>query len=725
MDQRAALRWALHLAHLGFQVFPLSAGAKTIEKGFMWSSEMTTDAEKIRQWFDTRPGMNYGVCAGADHVVVDLDQPTTLKPDKKDGIAVFNSVQAAEDIDDWATGNTFCVESPSGGRHMYFNVREAVANAHRFPPGIDIRGFHGYVVGPGSVLVEGQCKDTDTPGSYEVVDDLPVLDAPPWIMSRLKKNVGESPDRVKRKILVDLDTLESLSQAKKFLEQRKPAVEGEGGDHHTLMTAMRVIDFGVSEETCLELMQPWNDKCDPPWEVTGAKGTLEEKIKNAWKYREDDVGLKAGGGFGDDDSDDIEAIDSDAEDISDMEDEQDEGIRSHIFRGGQILNRKKRREMIIPEWLPAHGLVAALAKRGGGKTVILLDIALRLACNMDWHGMPTKSGLTVVYICDEDDVVAEEQIRAWGIKHGVDEIPDTFIFLDIITDLMSSDDTQMWAEILREEVGADNRAVVFLDTWQRASSRGGQSDDGDMQTAVHHAEALARSLKGPIVAAFHPPKSDESIVMGSSIIENSTTAIWTISDHPSGGIKLEVTRMKGKGEDNYKLFKFQEVGIGEMDEFDRELSGIVPVSIGGVEHDRSGEIESMETARVAFAKVLRELEKCRKDDNPDSNRPYSVSDVSKRISGFKADKKKGRASASVRGLISQAQGGDLWAKEMVTTLRSTGNVNFSSWQRVNDRILGLFSKDPRGHDFGDGFVLKLVQDGKARRVKIEKGGICS
>jgi len=508
------------------------------------------------------------------------------------------------------------------------------------------------------------------------------------------------------------------SRAREFIQHRDPAIEGLGGDHHTLVTAMCLIDFGLSEDKVLELLtepfhkldeseeRSWNDRCVPPWDIHGRKGTLEEKVKNAWRYRERDVGTKGGGATFDED------WLREATDIATMNAEEGHAgrfarIRDHLFRGGAMFGRGKRREFIIPEWLPAHGMVANLARRGGGKTVVMLDMALRIATDMDWHGQEIKSGFHVIYLCGEDDEGAEEQVRAWCQMHGIEHPPQRFMFLDIITDLMSADDTREYAEALKAEIGQDGRAVVFLDTWQRASSRGGQNKDEDMQLAVFHAEALARSLNGPAVVAFHPPKHNEEFVMGSSVIENATTAIWRMSDHAAGK-KLEVTRIKGKGMGNYQMFKFEEVGLGEEDEFGRERTGVVPVRLGGVEGEPGEADEGEYLARRAFAIVLRELEVRRKDDDPNSTKHHATTKAAKVIA---------------EDLPELEAGGDEWAENLLNTLRDAGTVNIKSWKRINERIIELFGDDPRGYDFGDGFALRMYRDGNSRRIRIEKSGL--
>lgn len=664
---------------------------------------MSADTDVIRDWFDTRAEMNYGVCPGPDHVIIDLDVKESVS-----GVDALLNIQAEQDVLDWIVDETFTVQTPSGGRHVYLTTEFPVSNSHGFPSGIDVRGAHGYVVGPGCVVNEK---------TYGVVVDAPALPAPEWVRTRLRRRADVEHSH--RDPLFELDSPEAFARAREFLMRRDPAIKGLGGDRHTLMTAMCLIDLGLSEVGArgamtepfvtddVEEKEPrsWNDRCMPPWDVHGRRGTLEEKVRNAWRYREREPGSKGGGvAFDDDDLRDVMAAAS--PDVKDGDEGRLARIFDHLFRGGSLFKRGKRREFVIPEWLPAHGLTANLARRGGGKTVIMIDMALRIACDMDWHGYQIKPGFHVVYICGEDDEGAEEQVRAWCQMHGVDEPPERFLFLDIITDLMSAEDVREWAEALRRAVGRSGRAVLFLDTWQRASSRGGQNKDDDMQLAVHHVEALARSLNGPAVVAFHPPKHDEKMVMGSSVIENSTIAIWIMTDHASGK-KMEVTRMKGRGVGNYQMFKFEEIGLGEKDDFGRERTGVVPIKLGGVD---GGGDEGEYAARRAFANVMREIELRRKDNSPDSNKHYATTKMAKII---------------VDELPDRAIVGDEWAVALMDELRDAGTINFKSWQRMNERIIELFGTDPRGHDFGDGFALRLYRDGKSRRVRIDRSGISS
>jgi hypothetical protein len=80
---------------------------------------------------------------------------------------------------------------------------------------------------------------------------------------------------------VDLDSDSAIYRAREYLRHVEPAVEGQGGDRHTMTTAAAVKDLGVSEDRCLELMADlFNPRCDPPWQLAG----LTEKVANAYRY---------------------------------------------------------------------------------------------------------------------------------------------------------------------------------------------------------------------------------------------------------------------------------------------------------------------------------------------------------------------------------------------------------------------------------------------------------
>jgi hypothetical protein len=136
--------YALHLASLGMKIIPLRPGLK-IPADSGWQEKASSDAVVIKTWFESRPNMNYGiVCGQSCLIVVDLD----IK-NGDNGIENWKSLSKDLNL------NTFQVETPSGGLHLYFWGEGLGNSAGTIARGVDLRASGGYVVGPGSQTSEG------------------------------------------------------------------------------------------------------------------------------------------------------------------------------------------------------------------------------------------------------------------------------------------------------------------------------------------------------------------------------------------------------------------------------------------------------------------------------------------------------------------------------------------------------------------------------------------
>lgn len=73
-----------------------------------------------------------------------------------------------------------------------------------------------------------------------------------------------------------------MARATAYLQSDAPlAVKGQGGDQTTYKVAARVKDFGVDQQTCLDLMfEHWNPRCPPGW----AYDRLGQKVAHAYRY---------------------------------------------------------------------------------------------------------------------------------------------------------------------------------------------------------------------------------------------------------------------------------------------------------------------------------------------------------------------------------------------------------------------------------------------------------
>jgi hypothetical protein len=161
---RALQAAAWDALHKGWWIFPCEPDGKQPATLHGWKDA----APDARPW-ESHWGENYNIgiaCGPSGLLVADLDVKNGI-----DGVTAFE-----EWAGEWP--DTYEVETPSGGVHLYFSdpVGNFSNGTGNLPKGIDIRGRGGYVLGAGSVI-GGKC--------YRVVNDNPVLPVPAYLAKGL------------------------------------------------------------------------------------------------------------------------------------------------------------------------------------------------------------------------------------------------------------------------------------------------------------------------------------------------------------------------------------------------------------------------------------------------------------------------------------------------------------------------------------------------------------
>ena len=263
-----ALKMAIKYAEKGWYVFPIQPGSKFPYKGFKWRRQSVNDPEKIRA-AASHPkykNCNWGLdCGKSDLYIIDVD--------------VKNGVDGRENLKKLnISTNTYTVTTPSGGLHLYYRGkgRNSVST---LAPGIDTRGEGGYVIIPGSINEKGL--------QYKISNRTEPISLP----DQIKKHIKPPTERKKdyEIPITDPDQEHNIQRAKNWLINQAPeAHEGGGGDAATFKIACRLRDFGISQETALDLLlEHWNDdKAFPPWTPTD----LQKKVQNAFRYAADRPG---------------------------------------------------------------------------------------------------------------------------------------------------------------------------------------------------------------------------------------------------------------------------------------------------------------------------------------------------------------------------------------------------------------------------------------------------
>lgn len=270
------LESALTLASQGFHVFPLLPNSKLPAiKDF--PNQATRDPEVIKDWWidpvmEFEKDFNVGISTskfGDDEalVVIDVDN----KGDKK-GDEEIQKLEMFYDLPE-----TLYQLTPTGGRHLVFKAKEPVKQGvDVLAKGLDIRSKGGFIVGAGSLTKNGEY----------VLWNKEIKEAPQWLIDEC----GKAPE--KSDVVVDVSSINQDSAVERaiyYLKNEAPqSVKGHGGDATAYKVAARVKDYGVDQDTALDLMLGH-------W-FNGSGWTPEKlklKIEHAYQYGNEPVGASA------------------------------------------------------------------------------------------------------------------------------------------------------------------------------------------------------------------------------------------------------------------------------------------------------------------------------------------------------------------------------------------------------------------------------------------------
>lgn len=142
---------AVQYASWGWPVFPLGRQSKapaiSKAKGGKGYKDATSDAERLKRWWDRHPDHNIGLATGQMFDVVDVDTKDKDGNPSPQGVLSF-----LEMLDTKRLPQCYGIAmTASGGMHLYVKPT-GKGNYAGIRPGVDYRGKGGYVVAPPSTL---------------------------------------------------------------------------------------------------------------------------------------------------------------------------------------------------------------------------------------------------------------------------------------------------------------------------------------------------------------------------------------------------------------------------------------------------------------------------------------------------------------------------------------------------------------------------------------------
>ena len=476
---------ALGLAARGFKIFPLKAGTKNQPLLKSWQNAATSDPAQIDAWWTQFPDANAGVhCDGL--VVLDVDA-------HKGGFDSLSLLEQEIQLD-----ATYEVESPRGGRHIYYRatgagIRNGVDVLGR---GIDVRTTNGYVVGAGSRTADG---------AYRVVADEPLADLDTGLAARLRPVEKETRD-VTADVATDADA--AVRRAVDFLRTHPVAVQGQGGDHHTFRTVCRLRDFGVPAERAAEALTDWNARCVPPWDA----GELAVKIENAYAYAQDAAGKLTPEALG------FERVaDSDTSEKPVAIPDKKERDVEMLHPADVGLDEVLRVEYLIKGVLERQSNAVLFGKWNVGKTFVILDMAAAIATGREWFGKRVRQG-RVLYLGYEGIRAMKKRIIALREKHPMLKDRATpFAWAPMRNPLTSPEGNAELQGIVKRFVAQHKGPpdLLVIDPLQNAL--GGDDSDANLMGVLNRAVSnIMAAYKCSVLRVHHAGHSNEDRARGHS-----------------------------------------------------------------------------------------------------------------------------------------------------------------------------------------------------------------
>ncbi len=553
----------------GFTVFPLRPNTK-LPYANEGVTVATRDKTKLRQWFEQRPNMNYGVST-CDGVVLDVDV--------KHGQPGLKSLEELA-VDGVEFPNTLQVTTPTGGIHIYYYSYTDIGQ-RGLAPGIDVRATGGYVVGPGSII-NGE--------AYKISNNVEAVLVPDSLLPRLSEPKQRHEDN--QTPLCKLDLAKNIRQGIEYLETLPEVPHGKRDD-----TAYKVAcvlkDYALSEAGTFEVMwKYWNHKCTPPL----TEEELESVINNSYFYGKSPPGAKTPQA----DFSDIPPPPKFEDDAADC----DEGNKtkppeklieypSEIYLD-EILERNAN---ALVKGILAPGEISIMyGESTAGKSFVALDLAYHVALGRYWHGLKVKQAPVVYFSFEGNEgfrkrmIAAEKCLGAAGEQFGRFVPP-----LSLAKDLAGKRGVKKVIEAIKEVSADAGRPVglIVIDTLVRAVAGDNENDAAEMMAFLEkRAAVIAKETGAAVLIIHHTNKEGEQ--RGSGVLKQGVDTQLRVHHDKETGLRSVYAEKVKDGRDG-PLFSFElkEVELGEDPDGDAVTSCIVRQSNLSIMSERDKECQEL------------------------------------------------------------------------------------------------------------------------------------
>ena len=204
--------------------------------------------------------------------------------------------------------------------------------------------------------------------------------------------------------------------------------------------------------------------------------------------------------------------------------EEEEAGREPADSVFELLDMDTLENLPPPTWLidgliTDYGLTVLYGDPGAGKSFVALDMSLRIAFGMDWHGdKVTQSG--VLYVAGEGARGLGGRVRGWRKEHALEGADAPFTLLPVAVQLL---DDKERSKLIRTIDAAITKAdhpigLIVIDTVSRAIAGGDENGQETMSMFVKACDDIKQHCGGAVMAVHHAGKDKERGMRGSTVL---------------------------------------------------------------------------------------------------------------------------------------------------------------------------------------------------------------
>jgi AAA domain len=209
---------------------------------------------------------------------------------------------------------------------------------------------------------------------------------------------------------------------------------------------------------------------------------------------------------------------------------------------------------LVDGLLSTTAMTVAYGESGAGKTFVAVDLACRIATQMQWRELDTEQGV-VVYIAAESPKSVERRVWAWRHYHHVEHLP--VVVVRATVDLLRGGDVEAITTLLATIRQTHQRiALVVIDTLARAMV-GNENAPEDMGAFVAACSTIRAAAETSVLIVHHSGKDTAKGARGWSGLRAATDVELEITE---GCIKVSKNRDELGGQ-SYG-FKLERVELG-------------------------------------------------------------------------------------------------------------------------------------------------------------------